>query len=244
MDFILPIKALLLITLVQAIAAGLQGVVGYGMALLSGPVLLLFEPRLMPGSFLLSSISLSILVVLRERRELVIGDLGWAISGHIPGSLLASVLLTLFAAAAFNYTFGILILLAVLLSISGLKLSPTRVNLFIAGLFSGVMGTIAAIGGPPIAIVYQGAAGGRMRTNLAVFFIFGTLISLASLMLAGKMGLQEVLLSINLLPGIFIGYFLSNYLVKLFKPHWLRSAVLGVAAVSAVVIIVRQIVTG
>jgi uncharacterized protein len=243
MDFILPLKALLVITLVHTIGAGLQGSVGYGMALLSGPILVLFEPKLMPGPYLLSSIVLSVLMVLRERRQLVMGDLIWAIGGRIPGSILAASLLALLAAQTINYSFGILILLGVGLSLSGLRFPPNRVNLFIAGVLSGIMGTIAAIGGPPIAIVYQDVPGGRLRTNMSVFFVFGTMISIISLIPAGKMGVQELLLSLNLLPAIFIGYFLSNYLVKLLKPRWLRSAVLGVAGISAAIIIIRQIFT-
>src|SRR5512146_2125359 len=111
MAFILPLKALLVVTLVQTIGAGLQGAVGYGMALLSGPILVLIDPRLMPGPFMLSSIVLSLLMVLRERRELVIGDLVWAIGGRIPGSALAAVLLALLASSTITLSFGILILL-------------------------------------------------------------------------------------------------------------------------------------
>ena len=240
MDFLLPLEALLVVTLIQTIGAGVQGSVGYGMALLSGPILVLFEPRLMPGPYLLSSVVLSLLVVLRERRELVIGDLAWAIGGRIPGSFLAAALVGVLAASTFNLSFGLIILLGVGLSLSGLRFPPNRINLFVAGVVSGIMGTIAAIGGPPIALVYQDAPGGRLRTNLSVFFVFGTMISIISLISMGKMGLPELFLALNLLPGIFLGFLLSNFLVKIINPRRMRTLVLAVASVSAVVLIVRQ----
>ncbi len=243
MDFLLPLQAFLVVTLIQTIGAGVQGSVGYGMALLSGPILVLFEPRLMPGPYLLSSVVLSMLMVLRERRELVIGDLVWAIGGRIPGSFLAAALVGVLAASTFNLSFGLIILLGVGLSLSGLRFPPNRFNLFVAGVFSGIMGTIAAIGGPPIALVYQDAPGGRLRTNLSVFFVFGTMISIISLIAANKLGLAELLLALNLLPGIFLGFLLSNFLVKKIDPRRMRSVVLGVATVSAVVLIVRQLVS-
>ena len=53
--------------------------------------------------------------------------------------------------------FGGLILLGVCLSLSGLRLPPIRGVLVGAGALSGVMGTVASIGGPPMALLYQDA---------------------------------------------------------------------------------------
>lgn len=241
MDSIFSLQTLLLMTLIQAIGAALQGSVGYGMVMVSGPILVLINPQLIPGPYLLSSIFLTILMVLRERKALVLGDLVWAIGGRIPGSLLAASLLAVMSLSAINLTFGIIILLGVGLSLSGLHFPPNRFNLFVAGVLSGIMATIAAIGGPPIALVYQNESGGRLRVNMSVFFLFGTTISILSLMLAGKLGLNELLLSLSLLPGILIGFALSSFLVKYLKSHWTRAIVLGVAVVSALVVIAKQL---
>ena len=112
----------------------------------------------------------------------------------------------------------------------------------IAGVLSGIMGTIAAIGGPPIALVYQDVPGGRLRTNMSVFFVFGTIISIISLIPVGRMGLQELILTLNLLPGILLGFLLSNFLVKKLDPRRMRGVVLWVATVSALVLVVRQLI--
>lgn len=221
--------------------ASLQGSIGYGMVLVSGPVLVLVEPRLMPGPYLVSSTLLAVMVILRERKELVLGDLVWAIGGRIPGSALAATLLAILAASTINLAFGFIILAAVGLSISGLRFPPNRVNLFIAGVLSGIMGTIAAIGGPPIAIVYQNEPGGRLRTNMSIFFLFGTLISITSLALAGKFGTAELMLSLNLIPAVILGFVFSSFLKNRLNPRWTRTIVLGVAAVSALAVIIKQI---
>lgn len=244
MDYWLPLQAFFIVTLVHAIGAGLQGSIGYGMALLSGPVLVLIEPRLMPGPYLVSSVTLSLLVILRERKQLVLGDLVWAIGGRVPGSLLAALLLAALSERVISLSFGIIILAAVGLSLSGLRFPPNRINLFIAGLLSGIMGTIAAIGGPPMALVYQNESGARLRTNMSIFFLFGTLISIASLIPVGKFGMAELGLSLNLIPGVLVGFGLSSLLMNRLNPRSTRIVILGVAAISALVVIVKQLSSG
>jgi uncharacterized membrane protein YfcA len=241
MEYILPLQAFLLVILVHTIGASLQGSIGYGMVLVSGPVLVLVEPRLMPGPYLVSSTLLAIMIILRERKQLVLGDLVWAIGGRIPGSALAATLLAILAERTISLAFGFIILAAVGLSISGLRFSPNRVNLFLAGVLSGIMGTIAAIGGPPMALVYQNESAGRLRTNLAIFFLFGTLISITSLALAGKFGPPELMLSLNLIPAVLLGFVVSSFLKNRLNPRWTRTIVLSVAAVSALVVIAKQI---
>ncbi|NIR59973.1 MAG: sulfite exporter TauE/SafE family protein, partial [Gammaproteobacteria bacterium] len=50
---------------------------------------------------------------------------------------------------------GALVLLAVAMSVAGLKISPTRPTLITAGALSGFMSTVSSVGGPPLAITYQ-----------------------------------------------------------------------------------------
>lgn len=241
MDFQLPLIAFLWVCAIQTAGAGLQGAIGYGMALVSGPVLVLIEPRLMPGPFLVSSTVLSILVILREHKQMELGNLGWAIAGRLVGATIAASLLAVLVSHTLSLSFAIMILLGVGLSLSGLKLAPTRINLLIAGTLSGVMGTIAGVGGPPMALIYQHESGARLRTNLTIFFVFGTLISILSLIPVQKFGLHELGLSLNLIPGTVLGFFFSSWLVPRLNPKWTRSIVLGVAVFSAFVVILKQI---
>ena len=44
---------------------------------------------------------------------------------------------------------------------------PNFVSVSIAGLFSGIMGTLAGLGGPPMAILYQNEKGSVIRGTLS-----------------------------------------------------------------------------
>ena len=87
----------------------------------------------------------------------------------------------------------------------GAAVRPTRRVLLVAGTISGVTGTVAAIGGPPIALVYQHATGPTIRATLALYFSVGTVLSLAALRLTGSFGHHEAVLSAVLLPGTMPG---------------------------------------
>ena len=66
---------------------------------------------------------------------------------------------------------------AVALTAAGLQFRLNRRTLVGAGIASGIMGTATAIGGPPMAVVYQHEGGPRARGTLAAFFTVGAVIS-------------------------------------------------------------------
>jgi len=74
---ILDWTQILIINLALTVGASLQGAIGYGMGLLVSPVLLLVEPRLIPGPFLLAATFEIVLMMLRERQALDLFGLRW-----------------------------------------------------------------------------------------------------------------------------------------------------------------------
>lgn len=237
----ITMDGLLKITLAIGLGAALQGSVGYGMALLASPFLIMIDPRLIPGPYLLGSQLLSLLMVLRERHSIDFYGVKWALFGRLPGTIVAGYLLATISEKAMVLTFGALVLLGVIISVAGVRFPPRPKNLFVAGMVSAIMGTIATIGGPPMALVYQDATSDSLRSTLSGYFIVGGLISLTTLIVIGRFGLYELCLSVALLPGILIGYLVSSQLLPLLKRQNTRAAVLMIATVSGVLVIVRQI---
>src|SRR6185295_16980294 len=107
--------------------------------------------------------------------------------------------------------FGGLVLVAVAMTLSGVTFRPGPKTLVFAGLISGFMGTIASIGGPPMALVYQGADGPKVRATLAAYFLVGVVMSLIGLLLVGRFNSFELKWSLLLLPGIVLGFLLSAH---------------------------------
>ena len=178
MEPYLSLTDILLVTLVVSIGAALQASVGYGMGLIAIPFLVMIDPDFIPGAMLLSAFSISIFIILREKRTLDFNGLQWAVIGRVIGTFAAAWLITMISENAMILLSGFLVLIAVVITAGGFRIPQNRLNLGIAGALGGLMGTIASIGGPPMALVYQHESGARIRTSLSGFFLAGTLISI------------------------------------------------------------------
>jgi len=229
----------LLATGVVTVGATLQGSLGYGLGIFSVPFLLLIEPELIPGPLLSSSIVLTILVARRHWEAVRLGDLRWAVLGRLVGVGLALLALLTAPPDWLGPGFGVVILLGVALSASGVKVSPAPTSLSVAGLLSGFMGTLVSVGGPPMALLYQRESGPRMRGTLSAYFVVGVVISTAGLVLIGKYGLRELALAVALVPGLLIGFTISRTTLRLLDRGYARVGVVVISAIAAVVVIVR-----
>ena len=150
-----------------AFGATVQGAVGFGMALVAAPMLVLIRPELVPGPLLINGLALTLLVARRERDSIDLSGVKWALVGRVPGVALGALALTAVSADAMSLLVGLAVLAGVALGFARVKLSPDPRVLLGAGLLSGVFGTIASIGGPPLALVYQHEPGPRLRGTLA-----------------------------------------------------------------------------
>lgn len=232
----------LLIAIVAVIAgACLQGSLGFGLGLVAAPVLVLIDTRLVPGSLLCMGVPLTLLIAWREREALDFSGLRWAVMGRVPGSMLGSVAVVLLAERWLAGLFAVAVLLAVVLSVLGLSVQPTKRNLFAAGLASGLMGTATSVGGPPVALVYQRQSGPELRASLAAFMVFGASFSLLVLVIVGEFDRTDLGFAGLLVPGVLIGFFVSRWTNDILDRGYTRGAVLIFASASAVSILFRQV---
>lgn len=233
------LPTLALASLVTALGAVLQGTIGFGLGLCAVPLLLLFAPALVPGPLLAASLVMTVLLTHIERHSVVWRDLGWALGGRIVGIGVAAGLLAAATTDALALWSGVLVLLAVGLTASGLHVAPIPRNLVAAGLLSGVLGTAVSIGGPPMALLYQRASGPRLRGTLSAFFLIGVTLSLVGLHLAGMFGWREMVLAGWLVPAILIGFAISRRLTHLLDRGYTRRTVLAVSGVSSLLVVLR-----
>jgi uncharacterized membrane protein YfcA len=225
------VTALVVAVVVVAVTSAVQGAVGFGMNLLAVPVLVVLDPRLVPGPAVAAGLVLSVLVAGRERAPFD-RRLGWAFLGLLPGILLALALLALVPADSLAAPMGGLVLIAVLVSAIRVNLSPTRLTLAVAGVASGFLATAGSIGGPPMALVYAQSHGSRLRSSLSVFFVVTAAASLVALAASGHFGVGELRASALFVPGVLVGFLASGPLRPLVDRGHVRSAVLGLSAVA------------
>lgn len=232
---------IVVIFLLTFLGATIQGAVGYGMALLVGPILLLINPEFIPGPMTVAASLLVWLVIVRDKQALDIFGLKWSILGMVFGIGLGTYILANFSSDAYSTVFGALIILAVLMSVIGLRIPLDRSILTGAGFLAGLMAILTTTSGPPIALVYQDAPGKKLRATISGFFVVGNVFTVLALISIGRLGLHELNLSLFLMPGILAGYWLSSRIVNWVDRGFTRPAVLVIATISALMILITQI---
>jgi len=227
--------------LVVAVGSLLQGAVGFGLSLIAAPLVTLIDPTLVPGPLLMAALVLPVLTARRDRSWIDLRGVRWALVGRVPGSILGAAMLSGLSPRYMSLAVGLVVLAGVAMTASGIHLRPRGPTLLVAGVLSGFMGTTAAIGGPPLALVYQHAEGPRLRGTLAGYFVVAAAISIAVLALAGRFGLHDLVAGVALLPGVVLGYSFSHRAARWVDRGFTRHAVLLVSALAALALVIRAL---
>lgn len=230
--------AVLAATLV--VAAGVQGLVGLGLGLVSAPVVALLAPQLMPQLLLWLALLMPLVSLVREHHDIDWRGLVLSLPWRVPGTAVGVWLVTLVSTEALGLLVGSMVLVSVLATVRAVELPVNRWTLSTAGFVSGITGTTTSIGGPPIAILYQHRPPRQIRSTLALYFLIGAALSLSGLGLAGRLELSVLVLALALVPALVAGFLLSRLLVHRVPARHIRSGVLVVCALSAVVVLVRS----
>jgi uncharacterized protein len=229
--------------LIVALAALVQGTVGYGMALVAAPLLALVEPTYLPIPLILLTSAHAVLAAVRDWQHADWTGIGWAMAGRLPGTGLGVLAVVALSPRVFALLVGLGVLICVLLSLLSWRPRPRPGPLLLAGLVSGAGGTAASIGGPPLALLYQEAAGPRVRGTIGGYFVLGSVISLAALAAAGQVTGESLGRTAALAPFLLIGFALSGPARRVLDNGWTRRAVLSVAAASAALLLGRVALT-
>jgi uncharacterized membrane protein YfcA len=226
-----------------AVLAGslVQGAVGLGVGLVGSPIAAMLDPASMPGGILIASTVLPLFTLAAEWRHVDLHGAGFAIGGRFAGTIVAVWLLGGMSPRALGLAVGVMVLVAVALSLSTLRIAANPATLVGAGAIAGVTSTTTSIGGPPLAVVYQHAPGPRVRATLAMFFAIGSGFSLASLAVAGRLDAHEMVVGLVSVPFAAAGFALAGPLRRYLDRGHTKGVVLGVAALAAVVLLVKNI---
>ena len=235
----MSVAELVVASVVMAVGATLQGAVGFGGNLVAAPLFVLIDPSLVPGPALVAAFALNLLMVGRDRSAGQVSEVGWALLGRLPGTAIGAAAVALIPQRRLQLFFAVMILVVVGLSVSRLRLRPTVPSLLGAGAASGFTATSVAVGGPPIALVYQHASGPVLRATLARFFAIGVLLSMVALAVAGQFDRDDALAGLALVPATVAGFAVSGRLTRFLDRGLTRLAVLSVSGASAVAVLLR-----
>lgn len=218
-----------------------QRLSGQAFGMIAAPLVALAVPQVLPAALLLlgivvgfgaSAMDLSAL----DRRELVPGMAGRLAGGLVGAALAARIV----SAGAVELAVAAVVLLAVALSLSGLRVPIRAPSLVLAGIAAGIMGTLTAIGAPPMALLYQHEPARRARAMQNAFFFWGMVVSVAALWAYGLVTATHLAFAALMLPAVLLGLALSAPLARHTERWPIRPAALGLSTAAALALIVRS----
>ena len=224
---------------VEMIGALIQGTIGFGINLIVAPLLVLIDPRFAPGPVVLASMIGSFFVTWRERGTLDRSTLGWALAGRLPGTAIGILILTVTVGGKLRPIVGLMVLVAVLITVPRRRIKRNSPSLFGVGIASGIMGTIAGLGGTPFGLVCQDLPGAVARPTVAAFVTVGAAVSAIALGSAGRIGSEGLILTALLLPGVAAGFMLSSKILGSINQRAFRVAVLVIATAGGLAAVLK-----
>ncbi|PKF51329.1 sulfite exporter TauE/SafE family protein [Enterovibrio nigricans] len=223
----LSVDQLVLIALALSVGAFVQSLIGFGLAIVSAPILMMIDPMLVPTAVTLVTLYLSSVNTWQYRSQLSLRGLGWAFVGRIPGTLVAGVMLAYLSLSAMQIMMGVAVMFAVVASLFKFSVEPNNKSMFLAGFAAAVMGTTTSIGGPPMALVLHKMDVVKLRANLSGYFIFSCFISLIALAMAGYFTLWHVKVSLMSLPFVLLASAIAYKIAPYVRAEWVRFGLLA-----------------
>ncbi len=228
---------------VAGLAVALGGLVqsgaGLGLGLVAAPVVTLVAPALMPGSMLVTGAMLPLLVLARDVRHIDWPGVSWALAGRLAGTLAGVWVVAHLPQRALTVVVAVVVLLVVAVTVAGWAVPRNRWTLLGAGVVSGTTGTSTSIGGPPVALLYTDGTGPQVRATLSVFFFAGNTVAVTALALSGHLPGRDLATGLVFLLLAGAGFAAAARLRRFLDAGWIRTAVLALAAGSAIVLLAR-----
>lgn len=235
----LTLTTILIAISAMAFGCAFQAALGLGFALLAAPVLALLDPAFVPGPMLLAGTVLAAMTAYGERDAIDRPLLTTCLIGLAAGTVIGAVALQAAQGMNLQRLFGVMILLAVGVSVAGGTVAVKGRSLFAAAGVSGIMGTMAGLHGPAISLAFQNAEPRVARAMLGAYFTVAYLTAVAALALVGAFGAPEVGRTIVLLPGVAVGLALAPLTRRYVNRDRLRIAILAIAAVSGLILVLK-----
>jgi uncharacterized membrane protein YfcA len=234
-----PLLVLLLGAMVLFLAAAVQGLAGFGSALIIVPLMVLFmEPRTVIPLALLQGTFMNAILFLTRARSARMGKVLPLFISAALGLPLGTLLLLTVGSDILKVAIGaVIIVTSLLLLFLRPRSRETGLPATVAiGLTSGVLNGAISMSGPPVVLAFQreGMGKERFRANLAGYFLALNLLTLLLFASTGVLTMDVWGLSLVLLPATALGVLTGMISAGRFKEGHFRYVVLIIAAVSGV----------
>lgn len=224
------------------LGAMLQRLAGQGYGMVAAPVTALVAPQHLPATILLLGLAVGASALSMDLRAVDWREAWPGFAGRALGAGLGAVIaVALTDRDGFGLVVALIILAAIGLAISGWRARITPLNLVVAGTTAGVMGTVVAVGAPPMAILYANEAAVRSRAMQNLFFGWGMIWSIGALAVAGLIDRADLALTLALSPVAALGLVAARPMAARAAGWPMRPVALSIAGLAALILLGRSL---
>jgi len=226
---------------VLIISSILQRVTGISVGMIIVPFLALISYTLIPVPIVLASLTLTIMMTLQGKEYI---DFKGSIKIFI--GMLIGILTSIFIISTIKFEhlgaiFGLFILTSVLISLKVKSFKLKSSAIYFGGFLAGIMGTMAAVGGQILALIYQNHPLPVIKATLAFLYTLFSVSMLTIFYFYNHFNYSQFISGLFLMPGFIIGFLISPIFTKHFNPKYSKTIVLISATSGALVLIYQSL---
>jgi uncharacterized membrane protein YfcA len=216
------------------VGSAVQTAIGFGLAVIAAPIIVLFKPEWVPATLTMVALVLSIQNTWNQRSGLEVKLIAPAMISRLPGTVIGAWILLIIPVQMLQVLVSSMVFVAIFVTLFAKPFKATKANLGIAGFVSGISGTTTSIGGPPMALVMQHGSSHTTRANLSLYFTFSCLTSLLSYKVVGLLDSTLWVAGLSFIPVAYVGFFIGKKLRRWVDDRF-RVILLSLCSVSAII---------
>lgn len=238
---------MIIIGLIIIFLAGLtQGLTGFGFALVSVPVMMVFfPPKLVIPIIIVHAILVSMIVLFEARKWLDLKRIWPLMLAGIVGMPFGTYLLLVLDVNIIKMIVGVIVVLFALALLKGWKKEVKNEKLAFApiGFISGLLQGSTSMSGPPVILFFsnQGASKQVFRANLIAYFLVLGLATIPVYFVSGLMTSEVIRYIVMLLPAMIVGTAVGIKLSHKVEEEVFRKIVLIIVTIIGLVAIISSL---
>ena len=205
--------------LIMFIAATVQGIAGFGRALIAAPLIALFTPadETVVIMIMLGVVG-ALIMIIKTYRHLHIRRMLPMVAFGILGIIAGVQILSVIPVKELKIVMGVFIILSAVILATGfrIKIKNEKLAYSVAGFIGGLTNGAISFGGPPTVLFLQNQNEEKnvFRANLSFFFLVIGFVGSLNLFINGMMtenlAIQAGILAVPTILGTFFGNYLSH----------------------------------
>ena len=220
------------------LASTTQGLAGFGFAIVSVPIMIIFiSPKMVVPIIVMQAILINLLILIEARKWLDLKRIWPLIVAGIAGIPVGTYLLVVLDVNVLRVFIGSVIAPFAIAYMVGFSKQVKNEKLAFApiGFISGLLGASTSIGGPPVILFFvnQGVDKQTFRANLVAYYLVVSLVVILAFVLSGVITTTVIQYAIWFLPATLLGTITGIKLAHKIDEKLFRKIALIVVTIAA-----------